>query len=93
MDSEHLLFRVHAIQRMFEREISETEVRQVLEAGTVIESYPDDEPYPSRLVLGWSGERPIHVVVASNPDQDEIIVITVYEPDLDRWKPGFSERR
>ncbi len=93
MDSEHLLFRVHAIQRMFEREISEAEVRQVLETGTVIESYLDDEPYPSRLVLGWSGERPIHVVVASNPDQDEIIVITVYEPDLDRWERGFSERR
>ena len=93
MDSEHLVFRVHAIQRMFEREISREDVRQVLETGTIIESYPDDEPYPSRLVLGWSGVRPIHVVVADNRDEDEIIVITVYEPDPGRWEPGFSERR
>jgi len=49
--------------------------------------------YPSRLVLGWSRARPIHVVVAYNRDQDEIVVINVYEPDLDRWEPGFSERR
>lgn len=93
MDGEHLVFRVHAIQRMFEREISEADVRQVVKTGTIIESYPDDEPYPSRLVLGWIGARPIHVVVADNRDQDEIIVITVYEPHLDRWEPGFSERR
>ena len=93
MDSEHLVFRVHAIQRMFEREISREDMRQVLETGTIIESYPDDEPYPSRLVLGWSGVRPIHVVVADNRDEDEIIVITVYEPDPGRWEPGFSERR
>ena len=93
MDSEHLVFRVHAIQRMFEREISREDMRQVLETGTIIESYPDDEPYPSRLVLGWSGVRPIHVVVADNRDEDEIIVITVYEPDPGRWERGFSERR
>jgi hypothetical protein len=78
---------------MFEREISKEDVRQALETGTIVESYPDDEPYPSRLVLGWSGVRPIHVVVADNRDEDEIIVITVYEPDPGRWEPGFSERR
>jgi hypothetical protein len=78
---------------MFEREISKEDVRQALETGTIIESYPDDEPYPSCLVLGWSGVRPIHVVVADNRDEDEIIVITVYEPDPGRWEPGFSERR
>ena len=93
MDSEELVFRVHAIHRMFEREISEEDVRDVLETGKTIEFYPDDEPYPSRLVLGWSATRPIHVVVADNQDQDEVIVITVYEPDPDLWGPGFSERR
>jgi len=93
MGSEHLVFRVHAIQRMFERAISKEDVRKALETGTIIELYPDDEPYPTRLVLGWSGARPIHVVAADNRDQGEVIVITVYEPDLDRWQPGFSERR
>jgi len=93
MGSERLVFRVHTIQRMFERRISEEDVRRVLETGKTSESYPDDEPYPSRLVLGWSGARPSHVVVADNRDQDETVVITVYEPDPDRWEPDFSERR
>ncbi len=93
MSGERLVFRVHAIQRMFEREISKKDVRQVLATGKTVEAYPDDEPYPSRLVLGWSGSRPIHVVVADHPTQDEMIVITVYEPDLARWEPGFDIRR
>ena len=93
MDIEHLIFRVHAIQRMFERAVSKEDVRQVLATGKIIETYPYDKPYPSCLVLGWSGTRPIHVVVADNLDQRETIVITVYEPDLDRWEPGFEKRR
>ena len=93
MESERLIFRVHAIQRMFERSINESEVRQALANGKIIETYPEDEPYPSFLVLGWSGSRPIHVVAADNPEQKERIIITCYEPDLVRWEPGFEKRR
>lgn len=46
-----LIFRVHAIQRMFQRGISKDDVRSVLESGRLIEEYPDDHPYPSRLAL------------------------------------------
>lgn len=88
-----LVFRTHAIQRMFERGITKDEIRQALATGKAIEVYPDDQPYPSRLVLGWVGSRPIHVVVADNVAQNETIVITVYEPDLIRWEPGFERRR
>ncbi len=77
MAGEPLVFRVHAIQRMFQRGLSEVDVRLVLESGDVIQEYPDDQPYPSRLVLGWSGPRPIHVVVSENQDDHEVVVITV----------------
>jgi len=90
---EHLVFRVHAIQRMFEHKISKEDVRQALATGKTIETYSDDKPYPSRLVLGWNGSRPIHVVAADNPVRHETIVITVYEPDPARWEPGFEKRR
>ena len=58
-----LVFRVHAVERMFRRGISEEDVRHVLAQGEEIEDYPEDAPYPSRLVLGWRGSRPIHVVM------------------------------
>lgn len=78
---------------MFERHISQVDVRAVLDAGEVIERYPQDAPYPSRLVLGWIGTRPIHVVAADNTEAQETIVITVYEPDPQQWDPSFRRRR
>lgn len=86
-------YRVHAVRRMFERGISEAQVREVLEGGEEITAYPDDRPYPSRLLLGWRGERPLHVVAAYNARDDEEIVITVYEPEAALWEDGFKRRR
>jgi hypothetical protein len=78
---------------MFERQIAPRDVRHVLDTGEVIEDYPNDTPYPSRLVLGWLGPRPLHVVAADATDTWETIVITVYEPDPNRWEPGYRVRR
>ncbi|MBI4411319.1 MAG: DUF4258 domain-containing protein [Deltaproteobacteria bacterium] len=88
-----LIFRIHAIQRMFQRAISEEDVRHILKSGKVIEDYPGDTPYPSRLVFGWCGERPLHVVAADNRPDRETIVVTAYEPDLSEWENGFSRRK
>jgi len=88
-----LVFRVHAIRRMFERRISEDDVRHVLGTGEVVEDYPDDIPYPSRLILGLRGDRPLHVVVAENVEDRETVIITVYEPDPMQWDSGFRKRR
>ena len=88
-----LVFRVHAIERMFERRITEEDVREVVGKGETIEHYPEDSPYPSRLILGWQGSRPIHVVVADQKEENELIVITVYEPDPALWQPDFRRRK
>jgi hypothetical protein len=87
-----LIFRTHAIQRMFQRRINETEVRYILITGENIEAYPNDTPYPSRLILGWIDKRPLHIVVADNEPDGETIVITVYEPDEEQWSPDFKRR-
>jgi hypothetical protein len=91
--SRRIVYRVHALQRMFRRSISADEVSLVLASGEVVENYPDDKPYPSRLLLGWVGTRPLHVVAAHNAGEDEEIVITVYEPDPDLWDPEFKRRK
>lgn len=62
-----LIFTTHALRRMPPRGILVREVREVLHAPVLVEDYPDDMPYPSRLVLGWAGGRPLHVVVADEP--------------------------
>jgi hypothetical protein len=77
---------------MFERGISSEEVRHVLETGSTIESYPEDLPYPSRLVLGFVGQRPLHVVVADDEKEGQTIVITAYEPEPGSWDETFRKR-
>jgi hypothetical protein len=91
--ADQLIFRVHALQRMFERRVSVEDVKIVVGSGETIEDYPEDKPYPSRLVLGWRGSRPLHVVVAHNLSDNEIVVITVYEPDPELWEADYRRRR
>ena len=55
--------------------------------------YPGDTPYPSRLVLGWRGGRPLHVVAAYNATDDETIVVTVYEPLTADWELDFRRKK
>ena len=88
-----LIFRAHAIQRMFERQITAGEVRQAIRNGKTIADYPHDKPFPSKLILGWVADRPIHVVIAEEPSSGNVIVITVYEPDPTRWDETFEKRR
>lgn len=88
-----LIFRTHAIQRMFERRIGVDDVRHVLLTGEVVEDYPDDIPYPSHLILGWCGPRPIHIVAADDAEAKETIVITAYQPDPAQWEHGFKRRK
>jgi hypothetical protein len=93
LNSRPIIFRIHAIQRMFERRVSIDKVRQVLESGEMIEDYSDEMPFPGGLMSGKRGERPLHIVMAENTRADELVVITVYEPDPGQWKPGFRNRK
>ena len=88
-----VVFTVHAIKRMFRRRISEQDVHAVANTGEVIEQYPDDSPYPSILLLGRVNSRPLHVLLADNVLEKTVIIVTAYEPDDLRWRPGFKRRR
>lgn len=88
-----LVFRLHALQRMYERDIFEDDVRLVIETGEVIENYANELPYPSRLLFKVIALRPIHVVAAFNDQDKEVIIITTYEPDAHLWQNDFKKRR
>ena len=88
-----LIFTTHAPRRMRLRRILVREVREALRAPVLVEDYPEDVPYPSRLILGWVSNRPIHLVVADEPVEGHTIVVAVYEPDPEQWEPGFQRRR
>ena len=88
-----IIYRIHAIERMFERGIGVKDIRTALENGEDIEFYSDETAYPGRLILAWRGKRPLHVVAADNVAGNEVIVITGYRPDRSRWTDDFKRRR
>ena len=91
--STQLLFRVHAVQRMFERNVSVRKVAQTLQFGEVIDDYSSEMPEPSRLILGFQGKRPFHIVTSENMEKNETTIITVYLPDPQKWTRDFRKRR
>jgi hypothetical protein len=77
---------------MFERRIAEQDILSVLRHGVLVEEYLDDTPYPSRLLLGWRNDLPLHVVAAQDPESGLCIVITAYIPDAKHWGADFKTR-
>mgnify|MGYP001824609971 FL=1 len=93
MNCNNINFSSHAVQRIFERGIMKQSVVEVIKSGKIIASYPDDEPYPSFLMLGFENDTAIHLVIARNEKTGDCYVITVYLPKSDIWQAGFKTRR
>ena len=93
MQYQDLIYRIHARQAMFTRSISDECIEDILQSGEVIEDYPQAFPFPAKLLLGQCNGRPIHIVVAENSSQRQVIVITAYEPTLKKWEPDMKTRR
>ena len=86
-----LYYTVHAQQQMAFRRILDVEVREVI-LGTkseIIEQYPEDKYSPSCLMLGVTQQGRILHVQANN----QALIVTVYEPDLNKWHDDFKTRR
>ena len=89
---ERFEFSKHAVDQTILRDIAVQEIREAVAAGEVIEDYPDDKYGPSCLIYGDTRQgRPLHIH-CSYPSRPVVKVITVYEPDPQRWV-DYRERR
>jgi hypothetical protein len=88
-----ILFLPHAVRQMSkpDRMITTTDIRRVIEAGEIIEDYPDDGRGHSCLMLGFADKRPLHVVCA--PKDDYLAIITAYLPSDQEWESGYRKRK
>jgi Domain of unknown function (DUF4258) len=92
IEAEEFEFSRHSVDQTIIRRISIGEVREVFANGEVIEDYPEDKYGPSCLVFGMTAAaRPLHIQ-CSYPSRPLIRVITLYEPDPERWV-DFKIRR
>ena len=82
----------HAEGRLFLRSINRLEIAQAGRQANIVEDYPNDKYSPSCLLLGFTQSgRPLHIVV-SLEDEELVRVITVYEPDPEKWIDHMRRR-
>ena len=78
-------FSKHAVDQSILRGISVQEVRDAIQAGEIIEDYPNDKYGPSCLIFGMTVDnRPLHVQ-SSYPLRPLLKIVTLYEPDENLW--------
>jgi hypothetical protein len=83
--------KLHALQRINERGILPSEIKDALLDCSVVEDYPDDKRGRSCLVWGKTKkEKDLHLVCGLT--DETIWVITVYEPDPARWETPLKRR-
>jgi Domain of unknown function (DUF4258) len=86
-------FSKHAVDQSILRRIRVQEVKEAIAKGQVIEDYPEDKYGASCLICGVTQEnRSIHIQ-CGYPSQPLIKIITLYEPDPNRWSNNFTKRR
>ena len=89
-----ILFLPHALRQMSrpERMILSAEVRRVVEAGELIEDYPEDVRGHSCLLL-WRVDDSRFIHVVCSPKHEYLAVITAYVPSLDEWESDLKTRK
>ena len=83
---------VHAAKRLEKRGISINDVVDCVQTGRIIERYPDDYPYPSCLVLGYTAAH-VHLHAVIGTDNNCLFLITAYYPDPAIWDQDHATRR
>lgn len=90
---EQFEFSKHALDQSILRRVRVQEVRAAIANGQIIEDYPNDKYAPSCLISGLTqDQRPIHIQ-CSYPSRSIVKIITLYEPDRQRWNANFTQRR
>ncbi len=82
----------HAEKERYAENITISDLEAAIYNGKILEDYPDDPRGTSCLVLGYSQNRPIHIVCGYTPIK-WIRLITVYTPKLPKWIDERTRRR
>ena len=83
--------KLHALQRINERGLLPSEVREALLECYVVEDYPEDKRGHSCLVWGKTGKgQDLHLVCGLTGET--VWVVTIYEPDQGKWETPLKRR-
>jgi len=90
--AQHVIWKRHALEKLLERGLTRSVIFDALMKGELIEDYSADRPIPTGLIMGWQGNRPIHIVIALE-SENTLAIITAYEPSMEHFEADFRTRR
>jgi len=88
---DNIIITQHSRKRFAERGININDVQNAINSGEIIEQYPEDFPFPSCLVFGFSGNKPLHVVASI--DEGIMYIISAYIPSEEKWESDLKTRK
>jgi len=83
----------HVNMRLKGRFIPREAILSSVDTYEIIEEYPKDKYLPSYLIYAEYEKQIIHIQIATDLKNDNIAIITIYKPTLDKWEKDFKTRR
>ncbi|HUF32981.1 MAG TPA: DUF4258 domain-containing protein [Acidimicrobiales bacterium] len=85
----------HAFDKLRLLDCTLAEFETAIESAEIIEAVelPGASGAAKELVLAIEWTRPLHLVVVVDDDRAEERIVTVYEPDPQRWSGDYRRRR
>ncbi|HET9118124.1 MAG TPA: hypothetical protein VFN75_08655, partial [Pseudonocardiaceae bacterium] len=83
----------HVFDKIRSIDMALAEFEQLLGSGDVIEEHEVEAGRLKELVLVIDWKRPLHVVMIVDAVRGEERILTVYEPDPERWSHDYRRRR
>ena len=108
ISEKHVLWSEHALEKMIERDIRKSEVRECILKGEIIEEYLSDKPFPSCLIFALRTLSKIlspsclifvctdngrPIHTVCSFDNGVLYIITAYEPTPFKWLDDHKTRR
>jgi len=88
-----IVWTYHINMRLTERSIDREEILNSIDTLEIIEEYLENRYLPSYLLYALSGKKFLHIVVAADVTEENIRIITAYEPDPSEWNGSLKRRR
>lgn len=87
-----IIISVHAQERLRQRGIKQKDIKNCILTGEIIEQYPEDFPFQSCLIFGYTIDNKIIHVVAS--DEGSVSrIITAYFPNKEKFENDLKTRK
>lgn len=91
-DRQRVVLTDHVFDKVRSIDMTLAEFEELLGVGEVIEETAVDGGVKELvLIVDWS--RPLHVVMVVDDAREERRIVTVYEPDEERWSADFKVRK